>query len=123
MCFPPVHYPSDYELLDEGVDVLPTSPHVGIARRRKKYAAANEPRYIFSPRSTALARCFSDGVLHSQDMEQVHGLMMVMSSRSALFLRRGWLSKSASASVVMSICRGFNQPFCVLALSRESFIY
>ena len=38
---------------------------------------------------------------------------MVMSSRSALFLRRGRLSKSAPASVIMSIRRGFNPCVCV----------
>ena len=30
---------------------------------------------------------------------------MVISSRSALFLRQGWLSESAPASAVMSICK------------------
>ena len=43
---------------------------------------------------------------------------MVMSSTSALFLSRGWLSKSTPASVVMSIRNGFSLPFCPLALSR-----
>ena len=37
--------------------------------------------------------------------------LMVMSIRNALFLRRGWLSKSALASVVKSIRGGFYQPF------------
>ena len=36
---------------------------------------------------------------------------MAMSSRIALFLSRGWLSKSAPASVVMSIRNGFSLPF------------
>ena len=35
---------------------------------------------------------------------------MVMSSRSALFLSQGWLSKSAPASVVMSIRNEFSLP-------------
>ena len=44
---------------------------------------------------------------------------MVMSSRSAFFLSREWLSKRAPASVVMSIRNGFVLPFCPLALSRK----
>ena len=44
---------------------------------------------------------------------------MVMPSRSALFLRRGWLSKSAPASVVVSIRNGLSLPFSPLALSRK----
>ena len=47
---------------------------------------------------------------------------MVISSRSALFSRRGWLSKNAPASVVMSIRKGFNLPFCPLALSRKGHV-
>ena len=47
---------------------------------------------------------------------------MVMSSRSALFLSRGWLSKSYPVSVVMSIRNGFNLPFCPLALSRKGHV-
>ena len=47
---------------------------------------------------------------------------MAMSSRSALFLHREWLSKSAPASVVRSIRRGFNLPFCPLALSRKGHV-
>ena len=47
---------------------------------------------------------------------------MVMSSRSALFLSQGWLSKSAPASVVVSIRNGFSLPFCPLALSRKGHV-
>ena len=47
---------------------------------------------------------------------------MVMSSRSTLFLSRGWLLKSAPASVVMSIPNGFNPPLCTLALSRKDHV-
>ena len=47
---------------------------------------------------------------------------MVMSSRSALFLRRGWLLKSAKTSVAVSIRKGFNMPFCPLALSRKGHV-
>ena len=47
---------------------------------------------------------------------------MAMSSRSVLFLRRGGLSKSAPASVAMSICDGISLPFCPLALSRKSHV-
>ena len=48
---------------------------------------------------------------------------MVMSSRSALFVSRGWLSKSASASVVMSIRNGFSLLFCPLVLSLGRAMY
>ena len=43
-------------------------------------------------------------------------------SRSPLFLCRGWLSKSAPASVAISIRKGFNLPFCPLALSWKGHV-
>ena len=55
-------------------------------------------------------------------MEPAQGLTIVMSSRSALFLSRGWLSKSAPSSVVMSIRNGFSLPFCSLALCRKGHV-
>ena len=45
-----------------------------------------------------------------------------MSSRSALLLSRGWLSKSAPASVVMSIRNGFSLLSCSLALCRKDHV-
>ena len=48
---------------------------------------------------------------------------MVMSSRSALFWRRGWLSTSAPASVVVSIRNVFSLPFFPLALSRKGMYF
>ena len=47
---------------------------------------------------------------------------MVISSRSVLFLSRGWLSNNAPASVVMSTRNGFSLPFCPLALSRKGHV-
>ena len=47
---------------------------------------------------------------------------MAMSSRSYLFLSRGWLSKSTLASVVTSIRNGFSLPFCPLPLSRKGHV-
>ena len=97
----------------------PTSPHVDIARGRRDYVAGNEPRYLFFFRSTASARCFPTWRAAFPRLEPAQGLTMIMSSRSALFLSRGWLSKSAPASVVMSIRNGFSLPFCPLALCRK----
>ena len=50
---------------------------------------------------------------------------MVMSSRSALFLSRGWLSKSAPASVVMPMRNEFSLLFgpLTLSLSEGSCIF
>ena len=47
---------------------------------------------------------------------------MTISSRSVLFLRRGWLSKSAPTSVAMYIRRGFHLSFCPLALSWKGHV-
>ena len=94
----------------------PTSPHVDIARGRREEVAGNEPRYLFFFRSTASARCFSIWHAAFPRLESAQGLTIVMSSISALFLSRGWLSKSAPASVVVSIRNGFRLPFCSLAL-------
>ena len=48
---------------------------------------------------------------------------MVMSSRRALFLSRGWLSKGVLASVVMTIRNGFSLLFGPLALSLGRVMY
>ena len=47
---------------------------------------------------------------------------MVMSSRSALSLSRGWLSKSAPASFAMPIRNGFSLACCWLALCRKGHV-
>ena len=47
---------------------------------------------------------------------------MAMSSRSAFLLSRGWLPKSAPASVVMSIRNEFSLPFGLRALSRKDHV-
>ena len=73
---------------------------------------------MFFFRSTASARCFPTWRAAFPRMEPAQGLTMVMSSRSALFLSRGWLSKSAPAYVDMSIRNGFSLSFCPLALPR-----
>ena len=52
----------------------------------------------------------------------MQGLMVVISSRSALFLRSGWLSNNAPNFVVMFVYRGFNLPFYPLALSRKGYV-
>ena len=64
----------------------------------------NEPRYLFLFRSTASARCFPTRRAALPRLEPAQGLTMVMSSRSALFLSRGWLSKSVCACVCVSMC-------------------
>ena len=76
----------------------PTSPYIDIARGRREYVAGNEPRYLFFFRSTAPARCFPTWRATFPRLEPTQGLTMAMSSRSALLLSRGWLSKSAPAS-------------------------
>ena len=48
-------------------------------------------------------------------LEPAQGLTMVMSKRSALILRRGWLWKSTPDFVVMFTRNGFSLPFCRLA--------
>ena len=89
----------------------PTSPHVDIARGRREKVAGKESRYLFFFRSTASVRCFPTWRAAFPRLEPAQGLTMVMSNRSALFLSRGWLSKSAPASVVMSIRNGFSLTF------------
>ena len=79
--------------------------------------AGTEPRYLFFFRSTASARCFPTWRAAFPRLEPAQGLTIVMSRRSALFLSRGWLSKSTPASVVMSVRNGFSLPLCPLALS------
>ena len=98
------------------------SLHVDIARGRRGKVAGNEHRYLFFFRSTASAWCFPAWITSFSRLELAQGLTMVMSSRSALFLRRGRFSKSAPASVVMSMCRGFNLRFCQLVLSRKGHV-
>ena len=100
----------------------PTSPHVDIARGRREKVAGNEPRYLFFFRSTASARCFFTWRAAFPKLEPAQGLTVVMSSRSALFLSRGWLSKTAPASVVMSIPIRFSLPFSSLALCRKGHV-
>ena len=80
----------------------------------------NEPRYLFFFRSTASATCTPTWRAAFPRLEPAQGLTMVMSSRSALFLSRGWLSKSASAA--MSMRNGFSLPFCSLALCRKGHV-
>ena len=65
---------------------------------------------------SCMARCILDIGL-------AQGFTVVMSSRSALFLRRGWLSKSAPAPVVMLIHRRAYLPFCPRALSEGPCIF
>ena len=70
----------------------------------------NEPRHLFFIHSTAPARCFPAWHATFSRLELARGLTMVMSSRSALFLRRGWLSKGAPPPLLCqfvegSICR------------------
>ena len=48
---------------------------------------------------------------------------MVISNRNDLFFCRELLSKSVPASVVVSICRGFNLSFYSLALSRKGEVF
>ena len=100
----------------------PTSPHVDIVSGRREYVAGNKSRYLFFFRSTASARCFPIWRAAFPRLEPAQGLTMVMSSRSALYLSRGWLSKSALASIVMSIRNGFSLPFCSLALCRKGHV-
>ena len=100
----------------------PLSPHVDIARGRREWVAGNELRYLFFFRSTASARCFPTRRAVFLRLEPAQGLTMVMSSRSALFLNRGWLSKSAPASAVMSIRNRFSLPLCLLALCRKGHV-
>ena len=85
----------------------PTWPHVDIARETRGYVPA---RY-FPPWRGAFFR-----------LELAQGLTMVMSSRSAIFLRQEWLSKRSPASVAMPIRRGLNLPLCTLALSRKGHV-
>ena len=83
----------------------------------------NEPRYyLFFFRLTALARYFPAWRAAFSRLELTLGLTMTMSSRSALFLRRGWLSKSVPAFVIVFIRRGFNLPFCLPVLSRKAHV-
>ena len=77
---------------------------------------------MFFFRSTASARCFPTRRAAFPRLKPAQGLTMVMSSRNALFLSQGWLSKSAPASIVMPIRSRFSLPFCPLALSRKGYI-
>ena len=97
-----------------------TKPQATVGRVQP--LAGNEPRYLFFFRSTASARCFPTWRTAFPRLEPAQGLTIVMSSRSALFLCRGWLSKSAPASVVMSIRNGFSLPFSSLALCRKGHV-
>ena len=51
----PVLYPSDGELLNEGIH---TASHVDTERRNRENITGNEPRYFFFFLSTASMRCF-----------------------------------------------------------------
>ena len=79
-------------------------------------------RYLFFSRSTASARCFPTGRAAFSRLEPAQGLSVAISSGSALFLNRGWLSKSAPASVVIFIYNGFNSPFCPLAFPQKGHV-
>ena len=85
----------------------PTSPHVDIAIRREQ-VAGNEPRYLFFFRSTASARCFPAWRAAFSRLELAQGLTMVISSRSALFLRRGGCRRMSPPSLLCSFEEGSN---------------
>ena len=65
----------------------------------------NEPRYLFFFRSTASARCFPTWRAAFPRLEPAQGLTIVMSSRSALCLSRGWLSKRMYVCMVIRYSR------------------
>ena len=100
----------------------PISPHVDILSGKREWVAGNEPRYLFFLLSTASARCFSAWRAVFYRFELAQGSTMAISSKSIKFLRRGWLSKSAPTSVVMSIRRGFSLSFCLLAPPRKGHV-
>ena len=93
-----------------------TSPHVDMSRRNREQVAGK--RFFHS---TASARGFPVWRDAFYELELAQGFTMVMSSRSIVLLRRRWLSKIA-ASVVLSIRRGFNLPFCPVILSRKGHV-
>ena len=115
-------YPYDGELLDEGMHVtanLTTRRH----SERKEGVDSGERAVIlvFLPLD-CVGEVFSYCRAAFSRLELALGLAMAMSSRSTVFLSRGWLSKSVLASIVMSVRRGLNLLFCPLASYRKGHV-
>ena len=96
-----LHPPND-ELLNKGVHVWASLS----LRQNSEKKEKKESEFVFfgwTWSEIGMARCFPAWRAAFSILELRQGLMTMMSSKSTLFLRRGWLTKSTPAPVVTSI--------------------